>query len=753
MGFVTPALLGGAALVALPIVLHLIMRREPQRLVFPALRFVEQRRTMNQHRLRLRHLLLLALRCAIIALLAFALARPTLRGSGAAGKEGAPVAAALVFDNSLRMQYEHENKSRLEQSKELAAWLLTQIPADSPVTVVDRAGRQRGQNMDRDAAELRVERLDLSADVRPMGDALRDATHWLEDKRDYRGEIYVFTDLAAESWSADMLAELRNQLDALPGSNVYLIDVGAERPRNTGLGALRLSSEQLSPGGLLRLDTELVTIGATGGNEESGGERVVELYVGDGDSAPEKRGQQTVALNQERPGEIEFLLSGLGLGVHQGFVRIAGGDALPSDDVRYFTVDVQPPTKVLLLGESEDDTLFMREALAPTATIGLVQPKFACDVATYAQLESRPLADYGAICLVDPPPLPTAAWEALADFAEHGGGIGIFLGRHARRDEMNTAEAQKLSPAKLRWQSRDETYLRPVAVEHPAMGELRDLADVPWAEFPVFKYWELEAGATESNVIATFANGKPALVERQLGGGRVLMLTTSVSDPAHNDPWNLLPTGPDPWPFLALANGIVEYLAAAGETRLNHSAGQTVVLPLAPDEQVTSYVLRIPDGSALRQPLTPGQQDLSIAATETLGNYRVRAGGQQGRLDRGFSVNLPAELSRLERASAAEIVKALGKERTRVARTRGEIEIRVGLARTGRELFPALILALALVLAAETLLANRFYAGAGSGSKLGASRGVLAPDRDGGPPGSLPNSKAFTVGAGAESTR
>src|SRR5688500_11723912 len=112
MGFVTPALLGGAVLIALPIVLHLIMRREAQKLRFPALRFVKQRRTVNQHRLRLRHWLLLALRCAIIALLAFALARPTLRGSGAAGKEGAPLASVLVFDNSLRMEYQHANESR-----------------------------------------------------------------------------------------------------------------------------------------------------------------------------------------------------------------------------------------------------------------------------------------------------------------------------------------------------------------------------------------------------------------------------------------------------------------------------------------------------------------------------------------------------------------------------------------------------------------------------------------------------------------
>ena len=104
-------MIGGAALIALPIVLHLIMRRETKLLKFPALRFVQQRRMLNQHRLRFRHLLLLALRCAIIALLALALARPTLRGSAGAGKDGAAVATALVFDNSLRMQYEQETNA------------------------------------------------------------------------------------------------------------------------------------------------------------------------------------------------------------------------------------------------------------------------------------------------------------------------------------------------------------------------------------------------------------------------------------------------------------------------------------------------------------------------------------------------------------------------------------------------------------------------------------------------------------------
>jgi hypothetical protein len=265
-----------------------------------------------------------------------------------------------------------------------------------------------------------------------------------------------------------------------------------------------------------------------------------------------------------------------------------------------------------------------------------------------------------------------------------------------------------------------------VAVEHPALRELGELADsAPWSEFPVFKYWELEAGAEPAQVVATFANGKPALVERQIGAGSVIVMTTSISDSASHDPWNLLPTGPEPWPFLALVNGVVQHLAGAGRTQLNYLAGQTIVLPLSAEEQVSSYVLQLPDGNAVRQSLTTGQRNLSIATTEALGNYRVRAGGRQERLDRGFSVNAPAEMTRLDRISAADAVKALGKERARVATNREEIALRVGLGRIGRELFPILILAVALAMAAEQLLANRFYSSeAGAASRATAASEV-----------------------------
>lgn len=714
MGFVTPALLGGMLLVGLPIVLHLIMRREAKHFMFPALRFVQLRQSVNQHRLRLRQLLLLALRCAIIVLLALALARPTLLGAGGTGKEGGPIAAALVFDNSLRMDYQHQNHSRLQQAQELAGWLLEQLPADGPIAVIDRTSRHRGQTLERAAAELRVERLQTSPVVRPMDEVLRDAADWLHEQQGYRGEIYVFTDLAGAEWPDDVLTRFAGQLDQLPDVNVYLIDVGLQRPSNLGLGELKISGQQLTPGGLLQLQTELTATNDPADNGEVG----VELYVGEDNAAPQKRGQQTVQLTGNEPQNIEFSTSGLELGTHQGYVRIVGSDPLACDDTRYFTVDVRPPRKVLLLGERPADTLFLREALAPSSAAGLLQSKYACQVDTFSQLVddrgtvqlAEPLANYDVVCVVDPPPLPAAAWQALTDYVHAGGGLGIFLGRHGKRDDLNSSAPQQLLPARLRWQSREATYLRPAVLDHPALADLKGwAAAVPWSEFPVFKYWELEAGPAEVTVVASFANGKPALLERHVGEGRVLTMTTSVSDPAHDDPWNLLPTGPDPWPFLALMNGIVDYLAGASDVQLNYLAGQTAVLRLSPQEQVTNFVLQMPDGEAVRQTLTPGLQELTVASTEELGNYRVRAGGQQGRLDRGFSVNCPPEMSLLQRADAGHIMAVLGKDRVRIARTRKEIEVRVGLGRVGRELFPALIVAVAIVLGAELLLSNRFY--------------------------------------------
>ena len=87
----------------------------------------------------------------------------------------------------------------------------------------------------------------------------------------------------------------------------------------------------------------------------------------------------------------------------------------------------------------------------------------------------------------------------------------------------------------------------------------------------------------------------------------------------------------------------------------------------------------------------------------------LRSGGSQGGVRRGFSVNIPAASTDLTRLSRDEFTDLLGKDRFRLSRGRDEIERDVNLGRTGREMYPLLIVLVAIALGLENLLANKFY--------------------------------------------
>src|SRR5262245_16573680 len=97
--------LAGLVLIGIPVLIHLIMRQKPKMLQFPAFRFLVQRSRTNLRKLRLRHLLLLALRIGLVVLICLALMRPKLSGDVLKLGSDRPVAAVLLFDTSMSMEY------------------------------------------------------------------------------------------------------------------------------------------------------------------------------------------------------------------------------------------------------------------------------------------------------------------------------------------------------------------------------------------------------------------------------------------------------------------------------------------------------------------------------------------------------------------------------------------------------------------------------------------------------------------------
>jgi hypothetical protein len=456
----------------------------------------------------------------------------------------------------------------------------------------------------------------------------------------------------------------------------------------------------------------LESIGLAG--DGAGAQRSVEALVEGPSGELEKRGQQPFTMSGGFAPQAEFSIQFTQPGVYQGIVRIAGADALSTNDARYFTVEVQPNPKVLIVAADPHHAVYLKEAISPRdlpagAGAGFIAKS---SVVPMSALEEQSLFEADVVCLLDPPPLPAPVWQRLADFVRQGGGLGIFLGRRAIPiSSMNEPAPQDVLPGLLKRQWREATFLAPDDYQHPILAAFQPIkSQVPWQAFPVYKFWQFDEPTAGVNVVLRYATGHPAMFEESLGEGRIVTLTTPISDSAFlPDRWNLLPTGSEPWPYVVLASETVAHLAHSGVVTLNYRPGETARVATPRDERFDFIALEQPNGQSLRQALNSTESAVAVRATDQLGNYRLRAGGEEGGLDRGFSVNLSAEQTRLNRVDPEVFAETFGEERFSVARDKSEIDRSVNVGRVGRELFPYAMVLLATVLLLEHVLSNRFY--------------------------------------------
>jgi hypothetical protein len=126
----------------------------------------------------------------------------------------------------------------------------------------------------------------------------------------------------------------------------------------------------------------------------------------------------------------------------------------------------------------------------------------------------------------------------------------------------------------------------------------------------------------------------------------------------------------------------------------------------------TRGLLGTPQGTTGQLTPDPIRREIAIAATTEPGNYTVRSGGVgAAALNLGFSANIPAGVTKLQKADESVLDRHFGKGEYRVVRTPQEIEIGIARRRIGQEMYAAIMLLLACLFAAEYVYANRIYTG------------------------------------------
>jgi hypothetical protein len=699
--------LGGLLLAGLPVLLHFLVRKKPRTLLFPAFRFLVEKQRSNTRNLRLRHLLLLLFRIALVVLVCFALSRPRLFHESLGISRERPVALVLVFDTSLSMEYKSGDLTRLEFAKRRCLEFLDQLPEDCRVLVLDASDpvsfAREDWHKSLVKARERIQSLTARPQTAPVSRAIDEAMRRFDKLDDPSTESFprvlcVFSDRTKSSWDSGPSRP--------PAENVKTLcfDVGVDDPADVAILAVELplndqneSRQVFSEGETIELR---VVVKATG--KEVEGE--VTLHVN------EKKTPQPFAIKAGEQTTLTFRIdtAKLSPGYYQAMLTLTPTDALPFNNQRFVTFQIADRSPVLVLADDLKQTRRFRHAL--DALGYAVTHKTATGDTT--------LAGYKTVFLVSVAAPADELWKALADYASLGNGVCIVPpGDDLRVKAYNGKAAKTLLPGDVKERIDStggvEWDLATNDLRHPFMrpflgwlerGNVDVLRHPPRAD----KYWRIDVPASD-NVVVRYSDESPAVVERLLGKGKVLLLTTPLDD--KTTAWNKYRLEPTIFDFTLAWLCARHLVAGADNPKLNFEFG--VGLPSWRSSEAVAFPKYFLTGDATLEIRLDGNGRWTGDLLSKPGNYAL-----EGRIPDAnkvetlwkFSVNAPATESDLTRLDESEIDAALGQGALVRQDARTPLLDSIGAHWTEpMELFPWLMLALLLFLALENLLANKFY--------------------------------------------
>ncbi len=706
--FLAPAALLAGALLAIPVVLHLFKPRKVRRTPFSSLRWLHLSQQKLARRIKWHQVILFLLRCAFIALLVLAIAKPILSSRASSGG-GAVVERFIVLDVSRSMGYRAANRpTPIELGKEVAVKLINQSVGDDRAALLLTGSTTRllGPLTPDPSSQLAaLKMVDAGVSDTDLSSALPVIRPMLARKRaGARVEIDFITDNHQQSWREGAIASFIKDLDA-QATTVRVIDVGVLAAQNAWIADARLISQSKpAPRKTIR-----VQVGCVGDAGQSRTVRITGL-------AGASELTQSIKMDPGKLTVAEFEIPA-NLNLHGQAARIAidPGDALPDDDEFYLNLDPAGAAKVLLV---EADTTRI-EAMRPAFYLHAALTALASGGGRTIDVESKTpdtvtagdIAGSDVVMLADVPELSDDNLTALDSRTKSGGGVAIFLGPDVKPTFYNTKLYRAALPSESLLASPLTTItnappqhlesLANIDWSHPLLAPLYDPVLGDFAQTLVRSHYQFESAPKDGVVLASIDNRAPAIIDRSVGSGRVVLFNLTA-----NDAWSDLPRRKS---FVPLIDRLLTYLAgnrAAEGGSLE--AGETVTIPLSNLKSGATINVAAPGGKKLTPTMQSqnGRDVIRLDNVQTPGIYRVDVAGDPSgsrvfvvNAGRGDSVLTPTDPTLLKKwwePANVEIASA------------DAIQSGHAIANFGRvKLWPWLVALACLVFIAEMYLVHR----------------------------------------------
>jgi hypothetical protein len=468
-----------------------------------------------------------------------------------------------------------------------------------------------------------------------------------------------------------------------------------------------LSRELVTPQLPARIETHLINYGAKTRND-----LLVHLLV-DG----KEQTTRTVTVAAGKAATVQIPMRFVRPGTHTGQLVIDDperADSLPRDNSASFAVRVRERIKILVQdarptsNPAKSESFYLLTAMAPSGAAESLAPKLR----EGENLSSANLGDYDAVVLAGTTGLSAGDRRALGDYVKAGGGLLIFPGPNTDAKRLNAdLKAAELQPAVLGakrvFSEEDALTLNPATIAHPALTMFKDTSamNLGIARFTVAYTLEPENDPNDPNAVLTlirFSNGDPALVERKVGLGKVMLAASSAGAT-----WNQLPLKTS---FVPLVYQLLSYLGQGATSRRNLRQDEPLFLTLPLTDANKSVRVKSPDGTTKAQNSTLDARGVtfSYGLTSQAGLYTVAV--QESKTQDAFAVGLPADESNLAYADPRQAATQAGVTANKlvVAESPSQLQATVRRSRYGAEMWRSLLWLLIPLLFLESWLAQRF---------------------------------------------
>ncbi|MBG84667.1 MAG: hypothetical protein CMJ40_08995 [Phycisphaerae bacterium] len=533
----------GAACISIPIIIHLLSRRQRPPIDWAAMQFIIEAWRNQRRRLRLQNLILLLVRCLIPVTLGFALAQPILNKSSLLGTS--KTVNHILIDNSITSGgFEGTTISPLERHIESARNIVRSSNDGDLFRIIPLAPGQEPPEFYASERETTLDRINLitnSNHPAEIGNILRTVSNEIDLDSTQLHRIFLLSDFRqGTSHVKDKIQNVEfdptrvELLFSEPSSE------SIEIVRVTGADPARRIT--LKGGGIESLVSQCVVRLERDGNRLPPSNTVI--------TAKSRSGDETVRNVSWEDGQREMVVD-MVLPVSPEELKISpiSISTGPHASQNHFTtIEVEESLKIIVLNRNQIDSrdretgndpgTWMQRALVPTDDIPI-------DVRSIdpASLSPTDLLNTDAVFILRPDLLEQDSWDELSMFLSNGGMVMITPPAnreiHDWIDSMNKV-------FELDWGFQGETVVHDKGERIKNIESSDSILDVIDPELPsltepvrVMKIVDIDPGM-QGTVLMEDETGIPLLIiESSRGMGVLVVLTTAV-----DLEWTSLPAKP-----------------------------------------------------------------------------------------------------------------------------------------------------------------------------------------------------------------